>query len=145
MNYEIEESWMQPVWTQMFQHLPASILVNLGSEYYCVRDNSLKSIFDWDIDADGFDDLIRGLAAELQPSCRADFIETLSYERVNREWKNGRHGYSLLSDLPDSKGKKLRTDVLFGQRTNEVIVEFRFDLVDIRYMLPERLYMAGEC
>lgn len=136
-----DTSWRQPMWMGMMNHLPASIAINMKTKSYAVKDNSLQFIFSDDIDETDVDELVKEISAFLAPASRSEFCKALSMRTLKRAWKEERKGYTLLSQLGSGKDTPmLRTDVIFGQGTREMIIEFRFDLFDIHPLLPERVY-----
>lgn len=141
MRTMLETGWRQPMWMDMMNHLPASIAINMKTQSYAVKDNSLQFIYADDIDESGVDKLVNEIADQLVPANRREFCKALSMRELTRAWKEERRGYALLSQICGGKEPlTLRTDVVFGQGVREMIMEFRFELFDIHSLLPERVY-----
>ena len=139
-----DTSWRQQMWTTIMNRLPASITINMGTQSYAVRDNSLRFIYSDDIDADGVNTLIGELARELTPRSRSEFKAMLCLNTLRRRWNDGRKGYTLLSQTGGREQVTIRTDVIFGQGVNDMIFELRFDVFDLNALLPEQVYgMSG--
>ena len=135
-----DTSWRQPMWTSMMNRLPASITINVSTQSYAVKDNSLQYIYSDDIDEDGVDMLIDELARELILPEREAFREAFSMKTLKRAWKDGRKGYAHFSQMGSGEKSMLRTDVLFGQGGNDMVFELRFDVLNINVILPERVH-----
>ena len=135
-----DTSWRQPMWTAMMSRLPASITININTQSYAVKDNSLHYIYSDDIDEAGVDMLIDELARELIPPEREVFREAFSMKTLKRAWKDGRKGYAHFSRMGSGEKSMLRTDVLFGQGINDMVFELRFDVFDRNSPIPERVY-----
>ena len=140
MTSMTDTSWRQPMWTALMSRLPASITINISTQSYVVKDNSLQYIYSDDIDADGVDELIAEVSRELTPGCRDEFKAMLSMNTLRRRWNEGRKGYTLLSQMGGRELVTIRTDVIFGQGVNDMIFELRFDVFDLNALLPERVY-----
>ena len=135
-----DTSWRQPMWTSMMNRLPASITINVSTQSYAVKDNSLQYIYSDDIDEDGVDMLIDELARELIPPEREAFREAFSMKTLTRAWMDGRKGYAHFSQMGSGEKSMLRTDILFGQGVNDMVFELRFDVLNINVILPERVH-----
>lgn len=144
MKQMIEERWRQPMWTGMMNRLPATITINMKTQSYAVRDNSLQFIYTDDIDEAGVDEMVQELAEQLNPASRREFREAFSMNRLKRAWNEERKGYTLFSQMGGAGAITLRTDVIFGQGVRDMIMELRFELFDINALLPERVYRAEE-
>ena len=136
-----EVSWRQPMWTELMRRLPASITISMKTKSYAVRDNSLQYIYSDDIDEHEVDSLIGELAEELPYSSRCEFCDALSMEKMKRAWKEGREGYTLLSQMDRHT---LRTDVVFGQSVHEMIMELRLSIFDTNTLFLAGIRMADE-
>ena len=144
MKQMIEERWRQPMWTGMMNRLPATITINMKTQSYAVRDNSLQFIYTDDIDEAGVDEMVQELAEQLNPASRREFREAFSMNRLKRAWNEDRKGYTLFSQMGGAGAITLRTDVIFGQGVRDMIMELRFELFDINALLPERIYRVEE-
>lgn len=144
MKQMLEERWRQPMWTGMMSRLPATITINMKTQSYAVRDNSLQFIYTDDIDEAGVDDMMQELAEQLNFASRREFREAFSMKRLKQAWNEDRKGYTLFSQMGGAGAITLRTDAIFGQGVRDMVMEFRFDLFDINTLLPERIYRAEE-
>lgn len=132
------------MWTGMMNRLPATITINMKTQSYAVRDNSLQFIYTDDIDEAGVDEMVQELAEQLNPASRREFREAFSMNRLKRAWNEEQKGYTLFSQMGGAGAITLRTDVIFGQGVRDMIMELRFELFDINALLPERVYRAEE-
>ena len=139
MKQMIKEKWRQPMWDAMLNSLPATITINLKTQSYVVRDNSLQCIFADDIDESGVDEIIQELAEQLNFTSGCEFQEVFSMRRLMEAWNGDQNGYSLLSRMDGSEITILKTDVIFGQGSREMIAELRFDLFDGNSQLFARI------
>ena len=139
MKQMIKEKWRQPMWDAMMNSLPATITINLKTQSYVVKDNSQKCIFADDIDESGVDEIIQELAEQLNFTSGCEFQEVFSMRRLMEAWNGDQKGYSLLSRMDGSEITILKTDVIFGQGSRELIAELRFDLFDGNSQLFARI------
>ena len=144
MTSMTDTSWRQPMWTALMSRLPASITINMNTQSYAVKDNSLQYIYSDDIDVNRVNELIGEVARELTPGYRDEFKDMLSMNTLRYRWNEGRKGYILLAQMCGREAVMIRTDVIFGQGINDMVFERRFDVFELNALLPERVYgMSG--
>lgn len=121
-------NWRQPMWADILTRLPSSITINMNTQSYLVKDNSLRCIYADDIDEAGVDELIDELARELPSTCRAEFREAFSMKALKCKWSEGLDRFTLLSIMGSDEMFKLRTDAIFDYNSNYMVFELRFDV-----------------
>jgi len=97
-----------------------------------------------DIDEAGVDELISEVSEQLAPAGRRKFRAVFSMKMLRRAWDSEQTGYTLLSELKSPERLAIRTDVVFGQGRKSMTMEFRFDVFDIKSLLPERIFNGAE-
>lgn len=121
-------NWRQPMWADLMTRLPSSITINMNTQSYLVKDNSLQCIYADDIDEAGVNVLIDELARELPSACRDEFRKNFSMKALKKNWSEGKDIYTRLSTVGTGEMFTLKTDVIFNHNSKHMVFELRFDV-----------------